>query len=185
MCHRTRTGNNTPTVLTRQLRKTSTGLVWSCLGSAVGCRPGRRPPRTPIYDPARLRPWHLRFFYSFFSVRVGFSEAAKPRLRSSRTAAVRLGIRCRNLKSSMALSSSSGMATCRRAIRSGLDVICRIGLPTSQESIREVRKTRHPSNLGLRPQERGIIAAIARADESGCNGEVELTHSQLHISVPI
>ena len=86
-------------------------------------------------------------FLLFFSVRVGFSEAAKPRLRSSRTAAVRLGIRCRNLKSSMALSSSSGMATCRRAIRSGLDVICRIGLPTSQESIREVRKAHHPSNL--------------------------------------
>jgi hypothetical protein len=69
---------------------------------------------------------NIWFFYSFFDADVCFSEVAKPLLMSSRTAAVRLGIRCRNLKSSMALSSSSGIATCRRSIRWGLDVICRI-----------------------------------------------------------
>src|SRR6185312_17164751 len=39
----------------------------------------------------------------------------KPLLRSSRTAADRLGIRCRNQNSSMAFSSSRGISTCRRS----------------------------------------------------------------------
>jgi len=55
---------------------------------------------------------NIWFFYSFFDADGCFSEVAKPLLMS--------------LKSSMALSSSSGIATCRRSIRWGLDVICRI-----------------------------------------------------------
>ena len=48
----------------------------------------------------------------------------------------------------MALSSSSGIATCRRSIRSGLDVICRIEFSQlATKLIRESRKTHHCNNL--------------------------------------
>ena len=74
-------------------------------------------------------------------------EATKPRLRSSRTAAARLGIRCRNLNSSMAFSWSREIATFRGSIRSGSDVTWIIELLTSQQSIRRRRKARHRSSL--------------------------------------